>query len=282
MARRDSGRNDVLAEAGDARFAFGKNWLSFLQVIDEARIREAERGLVEMLNLPSLDGMSFLDIGSGSGLSSLAARRLGARVHSFDYDPDSVACTAELRRRYYPDDVAWRVEAGSALDAEYLRSLGSFDIVYSWGVLHHTGRMWEALANAAIPVAPGGLLFVAIYNDQGWRSRAWARVKRLYCSGAIGRSVVRGLGFGFWFLRGLAADLVRLRSPRQRYAAYRSSRGMSMTHDWDDWLGGYPFEVARPEEIFRFYRERGFTLEGLRTYLGTTACNELVLRRGAD
>src|SRR5262245_27430993 len=97
-----------------------------------------------MLEIDSLAGLSFLDIGSGSGLFSLAARRLGARVHSFDYDPQSVACAAELRRRYFPGDPQWVVEEGSALDADYLTRLGKFDIVYSWGVLHHTGRMWRS------------------------------------------------------------------------------------------------------------------------------------------
>jgi 2-polyprenyl-6-hydroxyphenyl methylase/3-demethylubiquinone-9 3-methyltransferase len=72
----------------------------------------------------------------------LAARRLGATVHSFDYDPQSVACTAELKRRYFPEDGAWRVEEASVLDQDYLRRLGQFEVVYSWGVLHHTGVLW--------------------------------------------------------------------------------------------------------------------------------------------
>ena len=138
------------------RFEFGGNWANFLSVLDEDRINAAVRGLQRMLQVERLDGLRFLDIGSGSGLSSLAAKRLGARVHSFDYDPQSVACTNELRRRYFPDTSDWSVERGSALDAEYLRQLGTFDIVYSWGVLHHTGEMWRALENAVIPVAPGG------------------------------------------------------------------------------------------------------------------------------
>jgi 2-polyprenyl-6-hydroxyphenyl methylase/3-demethylubiquinone-9 3-methyltransferase len=133
-----------------------------------------------MLQVERLDGLRFLDIGSGSGLSSLAARRLGARVHSFDYDAQSVACTSELRRRYFPADDRWTVERGSALDADYLRRLGQFDIVYSWGVLHHTGQMWHALENAVIPVAQSGKLFIAIYNDTGTQSRRWHAIKRIY------------------------------------------------------------------------------------------------------
>src|SRR5690349_14790038 len=147
------------------RFEFGKNWSRFLAVLDEERIAEAQRSLAQMLEVTNLEGKSFLDVGSGSGLFSLAARRLGARVHSFDYDPQSVACGQELKRRYFADDPLWRVEQGSVLDRDYLNPLGSFDVVYSWGVLHHTGAMWEALGNVAPLVAEGGRLFIAIYND---------------------------------------------------------------------------------------------------------------------
>src|SRR5579884_201022 len=164
----------------DERFAFGKNWANFLRRVDEDHILGAVNSLKNMLECDSLDGLSFLDIGSGSGLFSLAARRLGARVYSFDYDRDSVGCTQELRRRYFPDDPNWTVEQGSALDTEYVKSLGQFDIVYSWGVLHHTGAMWQALENAICPVASGGKLFIAIYNDTGTQTARWKSIKRTY------------------------------------------------------------------------------------------------------
>src|SRR6185295_10447431 len=108
--------------------------------------------LLTMLKERSLEGRRFLDIGSGSGLFSLAARRLGASVHSFDLDPESVRCALELRRRFCPADADWRIEQASALDRRYLAALGEFDVVYSWGVLHHTGQMRDALENAALPV----------------------------------------------------------------------------------------------------------------------------------
>src|SRR5262249_10277097 len=123
------------------RFAFGENWTRFLSVLDEERIHAAKAALQRMLGTESLCGCSFIDVGSGSGLSSLSARMLGARTHSFDYDPKSVACTRELKRRYFPDDHTWTVEEGSVLDQGYLRALGQFDVVCSWGVLHHTGQM---------------------------------------------------------------------------------------------------------------------------------------------
>ena len=141
------------------RFEFGKNWSNFLALLDDERIRKAEESLKEMLEVEDLKGKTFLDIGSGSGLFSLAARRLGAKVHSFDFDSSSYGCTRELRRRYFSGDADWCVEQGSALDREYIVSLGKFDIVYSWGVLHHTGKMWEALENAELPVADNGKTF---------------------------------------------------------------------------------------------------------------------------
>ena len=162
------------------RFEFGKNWSRFLALVDEDRIARAANSLKKWLEVEELTGMKFLDIGSGSGLYSLAARRLGARVHSFDYDPQSVACTAELRRRYFAGDLNWTVEEASALDLVYLKTLGTFDVVYSWGVLHHTGQMWRALDNVRFSVAPGGKLFLAIYNDMGSQSTRWRLIKRAY------------------------------------------------------------------------------------------------------
>jgi 2-polyprenyl-6-hydroxyphenyl methylase/3-demethylubiquinone-9 3-methyltransferase len=184
---------------GDARFAFGQNWSDFLGVLTEERINSSVESLEAMLPREQIEGKSFLDVGSGSGLSSLAASRLGAaRIHSFDYDRDSVACTEALRRRYAPAGVSWTVQQGSALDSDYLATLGLWDIVYSWGVLHHTGAMWPAIEKVIQLVKPGGILFIAIYNDQGKISDMWKAVKRLYNTapgprrGAVGvRSVLR-------------------------------------------------------------------------------------------
>jgi 2-polyprenyl-6-hydroxyphenyl methylase/3-demethylubiquinone-9 3-methyltransferase len=265
------------------RFEFGENWARFLDVLDEQRIAEAERSLREMLGLETLEGRSFLDIGSGSGLFSLAARRLGAtRVHSFDFDPQSVACTRELRRRYFEGDPSWTIEAGSILDEEFVAGLGLWDVVYSWGVLHHTGDMWRALDAAQATAADGALLFVSIYNDQGGRSKLWRAVKHIYNRLPAG---VRPLftvmvmsprelrGFAIALATGRPMDYIR------RWTDYKRSRGMSPWHDIVDWIGGYPFEVAKPEAVFTRLRAHGFQLERLATCGGGLGCNEYVFRR---
>lgn len=266
------------------RFGFGENWARFLSVLNDDRIAVAEKSLQSMLGTERLDGKTFLDIGSGSGLFSLAARRLGARVVSVDYDPESVACTEELRRRYFPDDEAWTVGQGSVLDAAYIRGLGVFDIVYSWGVLHHTGAMWQALEHAGMAVVPGGLLFVSIYNDQGGWSRRWLAVKKLY--NRLPRSL-RQLYVVLVMIpreiKSFVAKLLQLQPLSYFHNiihyADRSARGMSYWYDAVDWIGGYPFEVAKPEAIFDFYKSRGYDLVRMTTQGGGLGCNEFVFRR---
>jgi 2-polyprenyl-6-hydroxyphenyl methylase/3-demethylubiquinone-9 3-methyltransferase len=264
------------------RFDFGHNWARFLAVLDEERIMSAERGLQELLQVERLDGVRFLDIGSGSGLSSLAARRLGASVRSFDYDPQSVACTGELRRRFFPADAGWAVEWGSVLDRDKMRALGAFDVVYAWGVLHHTGRMWQALEHAATPVAPGGRLVVAIYNDQGTRSRRWHWIKKTYNelpqAFRVPFAVAVTMPSEF---KALANATLRLRPADyvRAWTEYGRRRGMSRWHDILDWVGGYPYEFATPDEIFDFFRSRGFTLIRLKCGGAGLGCNEFVFER---
>jgi 2-polyprenyl-3-methyl-5-hydroxy-6-metoxy-1,4-benzoquinol methylase len=258
--------------AAGQRFDFGENWSRFLRLLNDERIGSAEDALAAMLGTRDLTGKTFLDIGSGSGLMSLAARRLGAHVTSFDFDPKSVACTTELRKRYYNGDSAWRVSSGSVLDSAFMTSLGTFDIVYSWGVLHHTGKMWDAIRSASSRVAPQGFFFIAIYNDQGIWSRYWTVVKKIYNRGRAGRIAMILLHIPHSFLARLA-----LRAATGRL---RERRGMSLWYDMIDWLGGYPFEVATPEAIIDFVQPMGFTLSRMTTCGTRPGCNEFVFQRG--
>jgi SAM-dependent methyltransferase len=243
-----------MLEASPPAFAFGENWSRFLTSLSDKQIEQATRSVSALVGR-DLQDKAFLDIGSGSGLSSLAARRLGARVYSFDYDPQSVACTQELRRRFFPGDDAWTVAQGSVLDAAFLATLGQFDVVYSWGVLHHTGHMWVAIENAARLVRPGGLFAIGIYNFHGGRrgTAMWTRLKRWYCKAPRWQQVAWENAYLTWNLISLAAVG---RNPIRKIREYHVGRGMSWRHDAIDWLGGYPYEAATPGEILQFVRRK--------------------------
>ena len=238
----------------DPVFGFGENWARFLTSLSDKQIERATRAVSDLVGRDLRD-RTFLDIGSGSGLSSLAARRLGARVYSFDYDLQSVACTQELRRRFFPGDDAWTVAQGSVLDAPFLATLGQFDVVYSWGVLHHTGHMWIAIENAARLVRPGGLFAIGIHNFRGGRrgTAMWTRLKRWYCKAPRWQQVAWESSYMAWNLVSVAAVG---RNPIRMIREYHSGRGMSWRYDAIDWLGGYPYEAATPGAILEFARRK--------------------------
>ncbi len=267
-----------MASTVEPRFAFGRNWKQFSKTIDEDRITAAIVGLSSLLRDNNLAGRTFLDIGCGSGLSSIAALRLNAKVLAFDFDQDSVEAARANLTRFAPGD-AWRVERGSALDADYMTRAGQFDIVHAWGVLHHTGDMWRAIEIAAAAVTPGGRLALALYNDQGGASLRWRAIKKAYVQAPSLLRMLIVLGVGAFFeLRSALFRLVRLQNPLPfaKWRRRKADRGMSYWHDLVDWVGGYPFEVAKPEEVFDFLRERGFLLAGLKTRGGHSGCNEFL------
>ena len=264
------------------RFEFGENWTRFLSLLNDQRIALAEQSLRDKLGVEHLHGKRFLDIGSGSGLFSLAARRLGATVHSFDYDPKSVWCTAELKRRYFAEDSQWQIEQGSVLDEDYLHSLGNeWDVVYSWGVLHHTGAQWQALANVVPLVPKGGAMYIALYNDQGRPSARWKTIKKAYCGAPwlLKHVIVAITVLRLWGPTTLR-DLIKGR-PGDTWRNYGkdNNRGMSPWHDVVDWIGGYPFEVSKPEEVLDLFRKKGFNLTRLKTCAGGLGCNEFVFTK---
>lgn len=269
--------------ADQERFEFGRNWLLFLNSLNDSRIESATQSLARDLGAGSLAGKTFLDIGCGSGLFSLAARRLGAAVYSFDYDPSSVACAKELRSRYFPADENWQIGEGSVLDDIYLGSLGRFDIVYSWGVLHHTGDMWRALHNAANAVGTNGRLFLAIYNDCGEESRKWLKRKRRYnMLPSLLRPLYALASVASYEFRDFASS-VRAGSPGRyikSWTNYESRRGMSRWRDIVDWAGGYPYEFASSAQLVSFFRQRDFHPILVREAMGL-GCHELIFERSS-
>lgn len=268
-------------------FSFGRNWKHFLKrCLTPERIEIATAQTREALGLDTLRGLTFLDIGCGSGLFSYAAHSLNAeRVTSFDIDPDSVRCCLEMRARAgNPEN--WTVFDGSILDTELLQQLPQADIVYSWGVLHHTGDMWQAIRNAAKLVKPGGRFLIAIYNNleydtlTGLRgSRGWLKLKRFYnnSGGLIRRCMECTMAS-----KDILKFLITLNNPFTAIRRYEEQRGMSWWHDIVDWLGGYPYEFASVSEVFNFcHREFGMELQWLQTN-SSIGCNEFVFENPAN
>lgn len=235
-------------------FSFGQNWRLFLAHLTDDQIADAVQSLQGFLGVPTLAGKRFLDIGCGSGLFSYAAYLLDAQeVVSFDLDADAVAATRALRGRAGSPGY-WHVTQGSVLDHAFLRALGVFDVVYAWGSLHHTGRMWEAVRNSVGAVAPDGYVYLALYNrvPGPLGSRFWGRVKRLYNAvPASGKRLLERL-----FTLGLVLrEGARGQHPLARMRRMPAEkRGMEWWTNVRDWLGGMPYEYATVEEVTAFMR----------------------------
>ena len=255
------------------RFTFGRNWNDFSRVLDASRVEEAERSLVASIEPASLQGRSFLDLGSGSGLFSIAATRLGAvPVLAIDCDEECVRVARQNAARFLSPDEQQRIRFGHG-DVLDLATLGTdvFDVVYAWGSLHHTGRMWEAIDNAASRCAVGGLFVVALYNKTRV-SPAWLRIKQVYHRAPRWAAFLMAGALG---LTRSVARAVRGRNP------FRTERGMSVWYDAIDWLGGLPYEAASSAEVEDFLRSRGFEVR--RRQLTTrSGCNEFVFCKVAD
>jgi len=261
------------------RFEFGQNWKRFLTSIDEAKIVKAMKSLQHMFQVQTMEGKSFIDVGCGSGLFSLAAKKLGAKVFSFDYDPDSVICAQHLKSQFFLMDSDWEITTGSVLDKNFLNQLGQFDYVYSWGVLHHTGQMWNAIDNSISLVKPHGSCFIAIYNWQPFFSKYWWFVKKRYNRSPVFVKQIMKIGYTAYFVFAFfIADLLRRKNPVKRYRNSHK-RGMNVFRDVLDWIGGWPFEMAKPEEIIDFFHRKHFSLTKLTTCAGKHGCNEFVFKK---
>jgi SAM-dependent methyltransferase len=269
-----------IAEAPPTRFGFGENWRSFVATVSQASIAEAVRGLEKLFPGGELRGRSLLDIGCGSGLSMLAASRLGARsLAGVDIDPASVEAARLLLSRYEPP-VPWLVRRADVFDLAP-ETDGVFDIVYSWGVLHHTGDLWTAVRRAASLVAPGGLLALGLYRRTPvcgfwrWEKRCYSR------AGPATQAAVQAL-YKAGYCLGLAVTGC---NPARYRRDYVSARGMDWAHDVHDWLGGYPYESAEPEQILAALAALGFA--PVRSFARPAAiggllgshCDEYVARR---
>ena len=256
-------------------FSFGKNWRSYLAHMPTEAIEHSKGALDDWLGSDSLKGIDVLDIGSGSGVHSYCFHQMGVRsLHSFDYDPHSVTATKQLWQRA-GSPAKWRVEQGSVLSQEYMAKLDRADLVYSWGVLHHTGSMWEAIDNAAAMVRPGGRFFIALYTKgpqyakhlalkENYNQASWLKKK--------------------WIIRKVILKRMRKRWRKGKNPFTwneRRMRGMDVYHDLIDWYGGLPYEVASREEVDERLAPLGFELQRIRV-AGEGGCSEYLYHRNSE
>jgi SAM-dependent methyltransferase len=270
----------MVTDAAD-RFRFGENWRSYSALIGGDQIAEAELSLKRLLQRDDLTRRRLLDVGCGSGLFSLASRNLGASVFSFDFDRDAADCARALKARYRANDREWAIEQGSILDREYLGRLGHFDVVYAWGVLHHTGDMHQAIRNAASLVAEDGLLVMALYGKTPFCG-LWAAEKRWYSRASPS---MQKAARAVYVVARRASFLLRGRDFSRYVAEYqRRTRGMDFHHDVHDWLGGYPYESISPSELLALAGDLSFNCvrsNCRRRPIGLfgSGCDEYVLQR---
>lgn len=270
-------------------FAFGKNWLDYARAIDDARIGQAVSDLQHLSGERDLHGKSFLDVGCGSGIHALAALRMGAaRVVATDIDPDSVSAARATIARFVSASTsatAVEFEVCSVFDMPP-ETFGTFDIVYSWGVLHHTGDMHRAIGCAAALVAPNGQLLLALYKKTPFCGM-WRHIKRWY-SRTTPTQQARARKF-YVLLKRIAARL-RGRNFDDYVRDYGERRGMDFYHDVHDWLGGYPYESISPDECHALLAHMQFSVARefistpsryLRGLLGS-GCDEYAFRRTAE
>ncbi len=262
-------------------FSFGRNWKNFLESLSDEKIKEAEDSLTSFLGgKQNIEGKTFVDIGCGSGLFSYAAFLSGAeKIVSVDIDDYSVNCVTSLwEKAGRPEN--WIIKKGSALDTDFILSLGTFDIVYSWGVLHHTGNMYQAFDNVTRLVGQKGSFFLAIYNRfdtpfRGGTSEFWLWVKQMYNQGGDATKSVMNFIYGSYMALMM---LARLKNPFTEIRNYKSNRGMSWYHDLVDWLGGYPYEYAGPDEIVNYFGKKSFACQKM-IFRNGIGCNEFLLTK---
>jgi 2-polyprenyl-6-hydroxyphenyl methylase/3-demethylubiquinone-9 3-methyltransferase len=265
----------------EKKFSFGKNWKIYLKSLSEYKISLAQKSLSDFTGLNNFKNKTFLDFGCGSGLFSLAAQRQGAKkVVSVDIDEYSIDCAKYLRDRYKVERSQWVIKKGSVLDNSFIKRLGTFDIVYSWGVLHHTGNMWAALDSITSTVDENGLLYLAIYNDfRGLplSSEKWVGLKEFYSKSNL---IFRRLMEYTWGGIIIVGLVLHRRSPLNYIKNYDciSQRGMYFMSDIRDWLGGWPYEFASKDKIKDFYLKRGLILKNM-SETKREGCNEYLFRR---
>jgi SAM-dependent methyltransferase len=260
------------------QFDFGKNWKEFsIHALSDRKVEQARHAFAELLDA-DLKGVSFLDIGFGQGLSLLLATERGANTVGCDINHTCKEVLGANQQRFFSalSDRNIPCFVGSILDRTVVDELatktpdGTYDVVHSWGVLHHTGNMTKAIEHAASLVAKDGLFVLALYNRH-WTSSAWLLIKWLYCKSPewLQRIFIGILYPVIW----LAKFIVTGKNPM------RQQRGMDFMYNVKDWVGGYPYEYESIPETNRRMSALGFELVKVIPAEVPTGCNEFVFRR---
>lgn len=166
------------------RYEFGENWSDFIASnFNENKVEHARSHMLNFIGIKDLKGLKFLDIGCGSGLHSLAALQAEADcVTSFDIDKNAVDSAKSIKKKYgEPEN--WTILEGSILDPDFTSKLREYDVIYSWGVLHHTGNMWAAIESARNLMKKNSLLYLALYSSEACvnpKPEYWLDFKRRY------------------------------------------------------------------------------------------------------
>jgi SAM-dependent methyltransferase len=253
------------------QFSFGKNWQSFSNSsLSQERILRARKAFHDLFDGIELRGKRFIDIGFGQGLSLLFAIESGAEAFGIDNDMENSSALETTRTIMNCAQIPV-VQIVSILDSAFVRRHEhQFDIVHSWGVLHHTGDMTKAIENACALVSDNGYFICSIYNKH-WTSPIWKRIKWMYnVLPSPFQRVIIGVLYPIiycakWLATGKSPTIME--------------RGMDFFHNVVDWVGGYPYEYATMKEIMDLVCRQG--LHCIRGFSAKvpTGCNEFVFRR---
>lgn len=259
------------------QFDFGQNWVNFSKkALTKERILAAQCDFMRLFGSIGLNDKLFLDIGFGQGITILLAKEAGAKVFGNDINPkcmEALTNTAECMGV----SADFPVVIGSILDTSTISQISQmikagqkYDIVHSWGVLHHTGNLKIALYNAASLVTDGGYLVIAVYNSH-WSSRVWRIIKKFYCISPKAVKIV--MVSIFYPIICIAKIFVTGKNPLNQ------ERGMDFFYDVVDWIGGYPYEYASIVEIINNLKHSGFKCIYTKQATVPTGCNEFVFRK---
>jgi len=265
----------------ETRFKFGENWSNYSSSVNLEKIELAKKDIIRLVG--DVSNKSVIDIGCGSGIHTVAFIQLGVKsIVSFDYDLKSVETTKKLVKKFCYKKSKYKVFQADILNIDSLSGLNKrkFDIVYSWGVLHHTGSMFEAIISTTKFLKDNGILVLGLYVKTKL-CNFWYYEKKIFNKYKFLQPLIK-LPFLFFLIIGLS--LKKRSSPYKIIHDYKKQRGMSIIFDVNDWLGGFPYESIDDNSLLNFLKLKGFKIvrkfnTNSRIGFFGAACGEWVLKK---